>query len=253
MAGETYFITGANRGIGFEITKYYSNLSKDNKIVATARDPSKAAELKELAAKNGNIEIIPLAIDNDESVAAIDSELTKIGVDGIDIYVANAAISDSYYTVLDCPKDVWLNHYTVNSLAPILVLQKLHKYLLKKQTRKIAFISSGIGSLTQYIPTPISAYGQSKAALNFSVIELSHELKPEGFNVVAISPGVVSTDMGAYGRENILKQSPQLAESLDSISLTPEQSGSQVAKLIDSINGEVNGKFLNYDGTEIAY
>ncbi|KAK6199594.1 uncharacterized protein RJT21DRAFT_87476 [Scheffersomyces amazonensis] len=253
MSGHTYFITGANRGIGFEITKYYSNLSKDNKIVATARDPSKAAELKELAAKNGNIEIIPLAIDNDESVAAIDSELTKIGVDGIDIYVANAAISDSYYTVLDCPKDVWLNHYTVNSLAPILVLQKLHKYLLKKQTRKIAFISSGIGSLTRFLPTPISAYGQSKAALNFSVIELSHELKPEGFNVVAITPGVVATGMGTYGREKILKASPEIADIIDSITITPEQSGTNVAKLIDNLKSEDNGKFFSYDGTEYPY
>ncbi|KAK6200170.1 uncharacterized protein RJT21DRAFT_41594 [Scheffersomyces amazonensis] len=253
MTGQTYFVTGTNRGIGFEITKYYSNLSKDNKIIATARDPSKADKLKELAAKNGNVEIITLETTSDKSIGLIDSELAKIGVDGIDVYVANAAISDSYINVIDCPKEVWLDHYTVNSLAPILVLQKLYKHLLKKETRKLVFISSGAGSLTRFVPTPVSAYGQSKAALNFSVLELSHELKQEGFKVVAVSPGVVSTDMGNHGHSEIVKNSPHLEDLLKSVSITPEESGTQVAQVIDNLKEEDNGKFLNYDHTEYPY
>ncbi|KAK6462839.1 hypothetical protein DFJ63DRAFT_287121 [Scheffersomyces coipomensis] len=250
MSGQTYFITGANRGIGFEITKYLVASNPENKIIATVRDISKATALKELSK---NVIVFSLDLGNQQSIDAIPSELEKIKVDAIDVFVSNAAIADSYLTVLDCPKKTWLEHYEINVLAPILIFQKVYKALTKSTTKKVVFISSGAGSLTGYVPTPVSAYGQSKAALNFSVIELSAELKPEGFTVAAISPGIVSTDMGSYGFTKISANSPHLVEALSGLSLTPEQSGTAVGKVIETLSEEDNGKFLNFDHTETPY
>ncbi|KAK6462838.1 hypothetical protein DFJ63DRAFT_336140 [Scheffersomyces coipomensis] len=250
MSGQTYFITGANRGIGFELTKYLVALNPDNKIIATVRDISKATALKALSK---NIVLFPLDLGSQKSIDAIPSELEKIGVDTIDVFVSNAAIADSYITVLECPKDKWLEHYKINVLAQILIFQKVYKAVAKSTTKKAVFISSGAGTLTAYIPTPMSAYGQSKAALNFSVIELSTELKSEGFTVVSIAPGIVSTDMGSHGFGIIKVNSPHLVESLSTLSLTPEQSGTAVGEIIESLTEEDNGKFINFDKNENPY
>ncbi|KAK6462841.1 hypothetical protein DFJ63DRAFT_336143 [Scheffersomyces coipomensis] len=250
MSGQTYFITGANRGIGFEITKYLLASNPENKIIATVRDVSKATALKELSK---NVIVFSLDLGNQQSIDAIPSELEKIKVDTIDVFVSNAAIADSYLTVLDCSKEKWLEHYEINALAPILIFQKVYKALTKSTTKKVLFISSGGGSLTGYFPVPMSAYGQSKAALNYSVIELSAELKPEGFTIAAISPGFVSTDMGNYGYEKINASSPAVIEALKDFVITPEQSGTAVGKIIETLSEEDHGKFLNFDHTTIPY
>lgn len=67
-----------------------------------------------------------------------------------------------------------------------------------KKTGKIFFISSVRGSLNGFFPASLSAYGQSRAALNYSMKELSFELKEEGFTVVAFHAGVVLSDMNTY-------------------------------------------------------
>lgn len=72
MTQLTYFITGGNRGIGFQIVKQLA-ASKDDKIIAAARDISKAVELKELAEKTGNISIVTLDVSSEESIAKLDA------------------------------------------------------------------------------------------------------------------------------------------------------------------------------------
>ncbi|KAK6462840.1 hypothetical protein DFJ63DRAFT_323078 [Scheffersomyces coipomensis] len=250
MTGQTYFITGANRGIGLEITKYLLASNPENKIIATVRDVSKATALKELSK---NVIVFSLDLGSQKSIDAIPSELEKIKIDTIDVFVSNAAIADAYLTVLDCPKDKWLEHYEINVLAPISIFQKVYKAVANSTTKKAVFISSTVGSLTRYVPTPMSAYGQSKAALNFSVIELSAELKSEGFTIAAISPGIVSTDMGNYGGEKIKVNSPELIEAVKDYILTPEQSGIAVGKVIETLSEEDNGKFLEFDHTSVPY
>ncbi|KAK6462837.1 hypothetical protein DFJ63DRAFT_313966 [Scheffersomyces coipomensis] len=250
MSGQTYFITGANRGIGFEITKYLLASNPDHKIIATARDASKATALKALSK---NVIVFPLDLGDQKTIDAIPSELEKINIDTIDVFISNAGISDSYYTVLECSKETWLEHYEINALAPILIFQQVYKALSKSSIKKAIFVSSGIGSLTRYIPSPVSAYAQSKAALNFSVIELSAELKSEGFTIAAISPGVVSTDMGAYAQTKFNVKLPEFAPILSSLTITPEESGTAVGKVAETLSEEDHGKFLNYDHTVIPY
>ncbi|KAK6454707.1 uncharacterized protein RJT20DRAFT_142928 [Scheffersomyces xylosifermentans] len=248
----THFITGANRGIGFELVKKYSDEGAKNLIIATARNVEKAVELQALADKNKNVQIIQLDVADSESIATLDSRVAKI-TDGIDVFISNGAIADSFYGVLEAKKKVWEDHYYTNALGPILVYQQLHKYLLKRSTRKVIFISTLAASITGFFPASASAYGQSKAALNYSVKELSFELKGDNFIVVAVHPGAVSTDMGNAGLAIIKKNNPEISAAIDDMIITSDVSSAGLKKVFDGLKEEQNGLFLNFDGSELPF
>ncbi|ABN67415.1 Predicted short chain-type dehydrogenase [Scheffersomyces stipitis CBS 6054] len=245
MSSLTYFVTGGNRGIGFELVKQAADAG--HKVIATARDVAKATELQKLADSNKNVKIVTLDVADVKSIEALDAQLAAV-TDGIDVAILNAGISDAYYKVVDAPRQVWIDHYLVNSLGPVLVFQKLYKYLQKRETKKVVFISTLVGSITDFIPVSVSAYGQSKAALNYSVKELSFELKPEGFVTIALSPGLVTSDMGSYGAKKLTESAPEAGAALASSAITAEESSAAILKIVDGLAEKDNGLFLNYTG-----
>ncbi|CAH2355049.1 uncharacterized oxidoreductase [[Candida] railenensis] len=247
---KVYFISGANRGIGFNIAKILAQ-RPDVKVITTARNVEAAKELAELKASTGKVEILQLDVSSEESIDALDAQLKKVAEDGVDVFISNAGISDSYSTVLEAPRKVWTHHYTTNALGPILLFQVLYPYLLKKKTRQISFISTGAASIGAYIPFSSSAYGQSKAALNYSVKEISSELDAEEFTVIALSPGMVTTDMGQDAFKRIAD--PVVLQSLKDMSITPEVSATSQIEVYDKLTRESNGKFLSFDGTELVW
>lgn len=247
----TYFITGGNRGIGLNLVKILS-ASPNNVVIASTRGPTslpKNKELEGLTKERKNIHVVQLDIADEESINKVASEIKEVpSFDGIDVFISNSGISDAYYEVLQAPRKVWLDHYTVNALGPILVLQQIYPLLLLKKTRKLFFISSVAGSITSFLPFSVSAYGQSKAALNYSIKELSFELKPKGFTTVAFHPGMVLTDMGQHGI-NKLKDSGIEIDFNALKNQTPEESAAGLVQVFSKISAEDNGKFYNYDGT----
>ncbi|KAK6454290.1 uncharacterized protein RJT20DRAFT_148256 [Scheffersomyces xylosifermentans] len=252
MAGKTYFVSGATRGIGFQITKQFVLANPENVVVATARDPTGATALKELAASNKNLHIIQLDVTSDTSIESIDSQLSKI-TSSVDVFISNGAIADALGKVIDIPKKVWEDHYYTNTLGPVLVFQKLYKYLVKGTAKQAIFISTSASSITQFFPISVSAYGQSKAALNYTVKELSFEHGQEGFTVVAVHPGAVSTDMGNQAVKKMSEDDPELVKSLESLIITPEESGLKLKALFDGFQPKDNGLFYSYDGSELAF
>ncbi|CDH12849.1 uncharacterized protein ZBAI_04635 [Zygosaccharomyces bailii ISA1307] len=247
----TYFITGGNRGIGFNLVKILS-ASPNNVIIASIRGSTalpKNKELEDLRKDRRNIHVVQLDISDEESINKIANEIKETpSFDGIDIFISNSGIADAYYEVLQAPKKVWLDHYTTNTLGPILVLQQIYPLLLMKKTRKLFFISSLAGSITGFLPFSISAYGQSKAALNYTIKELSFELKSKDFTTVAFHPGMVLTDMGQYGISKF--KDADLKIDFSTIeNLTPEKSATDLINVFGKISAEDNGKFYNYDGT----
>lgn len=123
----TEFITGGNRRIGFQLIKHIS-VSPNNVVISSIRGSvlqAKNKQLQELMKGTNNIHIAQLDIVDAESIDQLESEIRIIPfVDGIDVFISSAAISDAYYEVLNVPKKVWLDHYTTNTLGPIFVLQK---------------------------------------------------------------------------------------------------------------------------------
>ncbi|CCH40888.1 3-oxoacyl-[acyl-carrier-protein] reductase [Wickerhamomyces ciferrii] len=253
MSGKVYFISGANRGIGYEFAKQLSSIPS-NTVIATARDPASASDLQQLSKSNSKVHIVKLDVADEESFDQLDEQLKNIASNGIDVLISNAGIQHSYKPLLETPKERFINHFNVNAVGPILLVKALYKYLQKSQTKHIAFVSSSAGSINDYIPFSTSAYGQSKAALNYAVKEFSFELESEGFTVISLNPGAVSTDMFNTAISYFEENQPNVLEVLKNFeTLTPEESAKQQLKTITNLSKEQNGKFYDYDGKELSY
>lgn len=249
--GLTYFITGATRGLGLEFTRQLSEDS-DNKVIASSRSFENSGELQKLANLRKNVFIVELIVGDETSATRLPEQLNKID-SGIDILIHNAGIAlpESSNATLNIGRGVWLEQYRVNVLGAIEVLQNVHPFLLKRDTRKVVFLSSIAGSFSEFIPMPLGPYGQSKAALNYTIKHIAVELKSENFTVLATHPGLVTTDTGkaAIGKlEEVVTDQKALAEVKDS-AISPEESVKGLLRVVFESTVEDSGKFFYQDGT----
>lgn len=249
--GLTYLVIGATRGIGLEFVRELSEV-EDNKVIGSSRSLKNAGKLQELADSRKNVSIVELEVGNEESTAKLPEQLAKI-VTGIDVLIHNAGVvlPEGNEVTLKINRNAWLDHYKVNVLGAIEVYQKVYPFLAKKETKKIAFLSSVAGSFSEFFPIPIGAYGQSKAALNYTTKHIAAELKDEKFTVLATHPGVVKTDMGNETLESFEKIIPdkEMIAFLKSTAITPAESARELLKVISEATVEDTGKFFYQDGT----
>jgi NAD(P)-dependent dehydrogenase (short-subunit alcohol dehydrogenase family) len=85
---ESVLITGANRGIGLEVSRRYA--AAGNRVFACCREPSRAAELAALAKSHKQLTIHGVHVADGESVAGLANE---IGTVPLDILINNAGMS----------------------------------------------------------------------------------------------------------------------------------------------------------------
>jgi norsolorinic acid ketoreductase len=241
-SNQVYFITGANRGLGLGLTRAYAERPNIT-VFATARNVSKATELNELAATHPNVHVLRLASDSEADAAAAAKEVSRL-TGGIDVVIANAGIMNHTGPGVTTPISVMEEHYQINTLGPLILFQALYPLLKERQTRKFVFISTGAASITDIVPLAITAYGASKAALNFIARRLYSEHKEEGFVIFPLSPGFVQTDMGKAGAASV---------GLEKAPVTIEESITGQVKLIDESGENEAGRFMSYDGTEYRW
>jgi NAD(P)-dependent dehydrogenase (short-subunit alcohol dehydrogenase family) len=213
-------ITGANRGIGLEFARQYSQDGWD--VVATARHSS--SELDSFG-----VRVEPLDLSDAEAVIAFPAK-----VDGpLDLFVSNAGTNHPMNGNSADDARAWAQMMMVNAIAPFM----LGKALLPRMADggKMIAISSGMGSIADngggWVP-----YRTSKAALNMAWSSLAREARRNGVTCVLISPGWVKTRMGGAGAE-----------------ITPDESVSAMRRLIGRLSIEDAGRFLRRDGSELPW
>jgi len=199
------FITGANRGIGFETAKGLGELGIT--VVIGSRDLKKGQQAaSELIAKGIQAEAIAYDADSATSAsAAYDYLNTKYGK--LDILVNNAGIlveplvggnnSSSVTT------DVLKKTFQTNLFSVIELTQTLLPLIKKSPAGRIVNLSSILASLTLHSmpnspidPAKAFAYNASKTALNAYTVHLAHELKDTSIKVNSAHPGWVKTELG---------------------------------------------------------
>lgn len=222
----TVLITGANRGLGLEFARQFSD--KGYHVIATARNPGEADELRALG-----VQVEQLDVADTASVKALSGRLEGTA---IDILINNAGISGhGARSFAELEIDKLAQSFQVNSLGPLRVTQALLENLRLGEKKKIISISTIMASISL---NNGGAYGYraSKAALNTLHKSLAAELGREGFICVLFHPGWVKTDMGG-----------------ESAPLSPEQSISSMITLIERLNDSQNGHFLDYQGETIPW
>ena len=184
-----WLITGANRGLGLGITEKLAK--QGNTVFAGVRDPSKADDLKKLGP---NVHVIQLRSDSEEDAKKA-AEYVKSKVDSLDYVIANAGIAKYYNVALKTPLSEFRDHFEVNLIGPVILAQAFVP-LISKGGKFIA-VSTQAAQIKDVLPVLQSAYGSSKAALNFFIAKIAQE-NPDIIAFV-ISPGHVQTDMGQRG------------------------------------------------------
>ncbi len=226
----TIFITGANRGIGLSLTEQYLELG--HTVYATYRDQNSATSLITMSAQYPHLTCLQLDVTDYPAVAELTDKL-----DNIDILVNNAGYyGPKGYGLGNTDVDEWRRVFEVNSIAPLKLVESILPNLAQSTVKKIACLSSKVGSMTENTSGGGYIYRSSKAALNSVVKSLSNDLTSQGFTVLALHPGWVQTEMGG---PNALIDTSTSAKGLIQVI---EQSGL-----------ESSGHFINYDGSAIAW
>ncbi len=229
----TILITGANRGIGFELTQQYAEAGW--RVIACCREPDKAQELDGVRSDHGEqVSIHRLDVTNSEPIKAL---VTSMEDTPIDILLNNAGIYGQRDASLgNIDEDKWLETFRVNTIAPIKVMDAFIDVVAASKRKVFASITSKMGSVADNTSGGSYVYRSSKAALNAAMKSAANDVKGRGISVVVIHPGWVRTDMG--GPSGLL---------------SVEQSAKSIRELLGRVSIEDTGKFFNYDGTVIPW
>lgn len=215
-------ITGANRGIGYELAKQYH--SRGDTVIATCRTASEA--------------LMDLGVSVFEGVDVCDSNAVQDFAHNtadlkVDILINNAGIL-SQETLDDMDFHRIERQFEVNTLGPLRMVCALMPHFTDGS--KIGIISSRVGSMADNHSGGIYGYRISKAAVNMVGVNLAHDLKPKGIAVALLHPGFVRTDMTG-GNGNIL----------------PAQSANGLIERMDALTIESTGQFWHEDGEALPW
>jgi NAD(P)-dependent dehydrogenase (short-subunit alcohol dehydrogenase family) len=213
----TVLITGANRGIGLEFARQYSQDGWN--VIATARRPSPELEALKICVE-------PLELTDFDSVISFGK---RIG-GPLDLLIANAGTMEPAEARTSDDGRAWADMIVTNSIAPYMLARSVLPHVEQAKGKMVA-LTSGMGSIGEssggYVP-----YRSSKAALNMAWHSLAIEVKRLGIIAAVLDPGWVKTRMGG-----------------PSAPTPPEQSVGDMRRLIERLTLEDSGAFLKRDGS----
>jgi NAD(P)-dependent dehydrogenase (short-subunit alcohol dehydrogenase family) len=233
----TVLITGANRGIGLEYVRQYA--ARGYKVIATARDPGEAKDLKALADANAAIAIEKLDVAD---LAQVDALAAKYKDQPIDIVVNNAGYTGGFQAQMFGKQSDYAAFDQVlrtNTIGPYKVAEAFLPNLLASQQKKLVNVSSSEGSIGEVAQPRMFFYRASKAALNMEMRNIALGMKGKGLAVAMINPGPVDTDM--------MKGLPK------AMLRSKEDAVKDLIRITDGLTLENSGTFWNYDGKVLPW
>ena len=190
-------VSGANRGLGFEVARQLSE--RGMTVLLGARDLDKGVHAaRKLAGAAGDVAAVQLDVTRQDQVDAL-AHWIGITYGRLDVLVNNAGAYYDYdakpaSTEIAPVRDAMETHLfgSWRLSSAMLPLMRRHRY------GRIVNVSSGYGATTTS-GANCPAYRVSKAALNSYTRTLASELEGSGILVNAVCPGWVATDMGGPG------------------------------------------------------
>jgi NAD(P)-dependent dehydrogenase (short-subunit alcohol dehydrogenase family) len=218
-------ITGAGRGIGFELVKQH--VEKGDRIFALVRNPAGATALDALAAQSGGLVTVhEMDVGNDGSVA---SGAASTGDAPIDLLYNVAGVVGERAPQLESVD--WKDFDETIDIMLKGPMRVLLAFLPRMgQGAKVMNFSSQLAAST-WPYGGFYPYVAAKAGLNRMMRSVAIDLKDRGIIVGLIHPGYVQTDMSGPDAD-----------------ITPEDSAKQVVKLAEGWPLEKSGDFYKWNG-----
>ncbi|MDF2963855.1 MAG: family NAD(P)-dependent oxidoreductase [Paenibacillus sp.] len=187
-------ITGANRGLGYELTAEAAQ--RGHFIIAGIRSTKPEGKLLELTGRfPGQIEAVELDVCREETVARLARKLAAEG-QTVDAIINNAGILLGRGVSIEAlqMEDV-ARSFEINLFGPMRVIKHLLPLIPDGSPRAVINISSEAGSLSNAYGGDYP-YAISKTAINMLSKQLKKYVKGRGIRVYALHPGWIKTDMG---------------------------------------------------------
>ncbi len=185
-------VTGANKGIGFEVARQLAR--QGLRVFLGARNEKAGRAAAEKLRADGDVIFLMIDIANANSIRAAAEEFSRQG-DRLDVLVNNAGILlDEDKSALTMTPEIFETTLRTNTLGPWLVAQAFAPLLKKSQAPRIVNVSSGGGQLEDGADGWAPGYCVSKTALNGVTVQLAAALPKCAVN--SVCPGWVRTEMG---------------------------------------------------------
>src|ERR1700722_10378624 len=210
--GKIALITGANKGIGFEVARQLG--AKGITILLGARNPTlgEMAEAR-LKADGTDAHFIELDVTQPEIITKAAVRI-RAQFGKLDILVNNAGVhakDDGPPGVVD--QDAVRRALEVNFFGALAVTQEMLPLVRKAPSGRIVMVSSGLGSITwnadpnwSFAAVKRLGYNGSKAILDMMTVQLAWELRDTPIKVNAVNPGYTATDLNGNSGTQTVKE-----------------------------------------------
>ena len=221
---KTAIVTGANRGIGLELTRQL--LDSGYNVHATYRSNKGGLE----RIKNDNLSIHQMDVRDKIQVSNVVQSVEKI-----DLLINNAGVADGrWQSISEIDMEHALEVLNVNAVSPVLVTQQSMPKLVDGS--KVVMMSSLMGSISDCQSGRSYAYRASKTALNMFSMAMKNEFDANGISLLIMHPGWVETDMGGTNAP-----------------LSTEESVSGIMQRIEEQDMSMSGRYVEFDGSPIEW
>ena len=188
LDGQVALVTGANRGIGWEIASELQTLGAT--VFAGVRSTS-------YDVPDG---CTPVLLDVTQR-GDIQAAINTIGDEArrLDVLVNNAAAEPERDPLTEVGSDELDNLFSVNLRGPTLLAKHALPPMLETEGPRIVNVSSNMGKLTSGDSGGSPGYRITKTGLNGLTGYLHREYADEGLLANSVTPGWVATKLGADG------------------------------------------------------
>jgi NAD(P)-dependent dehydrogenase (short-subunit alcohol dehydrogenase family) len=192
--GRIALITGATRGIGFEIARQLTK--RGLHVVIGARTPADGEKsAAAIRGHGGTATVLPIDVSDSASIQAAAQAFSRVS-EHLDVLVNNAGVyPDRDVSILTVSRDHLTTTFQTNTFGPVVVTQALLPFPRKAPQARIINVSSGYGALEELSPD-VPSYCLSKLALNGVTLMLAKALQGDRIAVNSMCPGWVRTEMG---------------------------------------------------------
>jgi NAD(P)-dependent dehydrogenase (short-subunit alcohol dehydrogenase family) len=236
----TVLVTGSNRGLGLEFVAQYAAAGWT--VIATARDPDGATELRALADRNRKIAVERLDVTDR---ASIDALAAKYSGTPIDVLLNNAGVlgGSEAQTLGSFEYAEFEAVMAVNVYGALAVAEAFRTHVAASAQKKIVSITSRSGVISEPGRRGPYFYRASKVALNMVMRVLADDLRESGVIVALVAPYPTDTDMlrALIGTENAARQA------------RPEVSVAGLIEVIDGLTLENSRQPLLADGKPLPW
>ena len=197
-------VTGANKGIGFELARQLGR--RGMSVLLGARNTQLGEDAAQKLTSEGlDAHALHIDLNQLETIHQAAKQIeTEYGQ--LDVLINNAGIADP----ADGPPstanlEAVRRVFDTNLFGTLAVTQAMLPLVRRAPAGRIVNVSSGLGSLAlngdpawEFAQVKRLGYNSSKAALNMLTVQLAYELRDTKIKVNSANPGFTATDLNGH-------------------------------------------------------